>query len=63
MLRNLDWYLPLPTFRDNLSVLYSRVRPPKVGPICCPETSVATNLRYVTSQKSKDLKKVISMTS
>jgi hypothetical protein len=27
----------------------------KTGPLLCPETSVTTNLRYITSQKSKDL--------
>jgi hypothetical protein len=25
-----------------------------MGPICCPETLVTTNLRCVTSQKSED---------
>jgi hypothetical protein len=26
-----------------------------MGPVGCPETSVTTNLRWVTSQKSEDL--------
>ena len=30
----------LPTFRDNLSVPYSRVKNLKMGPVGCPETSV-----------------------
>jgi hypothetical protein len=30
----------------------------KIGQICCPETSVTTNIRCVTSQGSEDLKKV-----
>jgi len=28
---------------------------PKMGPISCPETSVTTHLRYITSQKNEDL--------
>jgi len=30
--------------------------PCKMGPISCPETSVTTNLRCVTSQKNEGLK-------
>jgi hypothetical protein len=33
----------VPTLRYNLSVPYSWVRPLKMGPIGCPETSVRTN--------------------
>jgi hypothetical protein len=29
--------------------------PLKTGPTACPETSLTTNLRYITSQKSEDL--------
>jgi hypothetical protein len=47
-------------FRDNLSVSSSRQQswtawPLKMGPIGCYKTSVTTNLRCVTSQKSEYL--------
>jgi len=48
------------TFRDNLSVLSSRVknpnRPLEMGPIGCPETSVKNTIKqWVIFQKSSDL--------
>jgi hypothetical protein len=49
----------LPMFWDNLPIPSSRVkqsRPLKVEPISYPETSVTTNLRCITSQKSEDLR-------
>jgi len=52
----------LPTLRDSLSVPSLKVRhswnavPLTMGRIGCPETSVTTNIRYVKSQKSGDLK-------
>jgi 4-alpha-glucanotransferase len=48
----------LPTFGDNLSVPFARVnksRKLKMGLMGCPETSVFTTIRRVTTQKSADL--------
>jgi len=51
-------------FQDNLSTLSSKVQSKSFfleclaledGPISCPEISVTTNLRCVTSQISEDL--------
>jgi hypothetical protein len=47
------------TFRDNIPVSYSWItRPLKVGPICCPETSVMNNqctLRIIPQGRRSDL--------
>jgi hypothetical protein len=59
------WMLgSVPTFRGNMSALSSRVTeskktwtvwPLKLGPIDCPETTVPTNRRCLTSRKNEDL--------
>ena len=51
-------YTQLPTFRNNPSVVTKTVKQSKkMGPICCPETSVTPyQSTSVTSQKSEDFK-------
>ena len=54
MLHSVDWYLP--TFRDNPSVPYSRVKQSeKLLLTSCPETSVTTSIRCVTYQNNEGL--------
>ena len=65
MLRSVDWYLVTDVSRQPIGPIFKgqavqedsscTVWPLKIGPIGCLETSVNTNLRCITSQRSEYL--------